>query len=81
MKAMVDDDGYLYVFIRGSMRYKLCKHDREVPCGDWCPLFEGPYIEVITAPSITPTSESPLHGYLHYVRVCEGRKLYFDSMG
>ena len=47
MKIKIDNNGWLWIERAGKFKAQGCSHGNEwVPCGDWCPKFGEPKIEV-----------------------------------
>ncbi len=42
MKIRISYEGHLYLQRGGSMQQQTCPH-KNLPCGDWCPLFGEPH--------------------------------------
>jgi hypothetical protein len=42
MKAKINSYGRLRLMRKGQWKEQFCPHNRDIVCGDWCPLFEEP---------------------------------------
>lgn len=43
-KLNISASGYMVVLRGGTERILACPY-KNSPCGDWCPMFDGPHLE------------------------------------
>lgn len=66
MKGKISVYGFLEIERVGDMKRQFCPMGRgEYSCGDWCPMFEEPYV-------------SKIHGNT-VVSICANRQLCFSD--
>jgi len=82
MNAKINNEGYLEIERAGTPRLQICpmvmsrglvRKDllhKDIPCGDWCPLFGEPYDVKIKS-----EQDSSILVYKFYIELCSGRIL------
>ena len=70
-KYRIDEDGFLHRTLKNTREKNLyCPHLEDNYCGDWCPLFDGPYKK------LGFSKEKKFD--LYCLRICENREIVLE---
>jgi len=81
MKFRINKDGFLEIFRGSQFSLQYCPFNREGICGDWCPHFGEPIMEVdeIEFPGAHTEKEYKEHGKPRQLYLCHGTQLWTES--